>query len=222
MKRVAVKIRPGPFFIALLLSLTSSSIACASRNINAQDVKAAPQPKSSSSSGDDSSTPTGWKRYIFDKPLAFSLMLPGEPERRVSTFPGKTETAHVFISESSSGVYGVTYISDLPAVARSWEGAGNELLYDIFIKDFATKIEKKAGSSPDFASQVKFSSERQVTLSDMESLERNFSAGDFRGRMQLVRVGQAGFCVVALWKQAAPPAEQDAFFNSVKITGAGS
>jgi len=211
-----MKITSGAFLIALLLSIASSGVACASRKTDTQDAKATPRP---SDRPDDSSAPAGWKRYSFEKPLAFSLMLPGEPEQRTSTFSSQTETSHVFISESNSGVYGATYISDLTAVASKWEESGNKFFYEIFIKDFAAKINNKAGKNIDFESQVKFTSERRVTVGGQEGLERNFSAGDFRGRVQLVRIGQAGFCLVAIWKQSAPPAEQDAFFNSVKITG---
>lgn len=214
-----MKITSGAFLIALLLGLASLSVACASRTINTQVAKETPTPLQGGGR-DDSTSTAEWKRYDFDKPLAFSISLPSEPERRVSTFPSQTATSHVFISRSNSGVYGAVYISDLPAVARHWESSGNQFFYEIFIKDFAVKLEGKGeDDNIDFDSHVRFTAEWQVTVSGLEGLERDFSIKDSQGRMQLLRVGQASFCVVAIWKQTATLAERDAFFDSVKIVG---
>jgi hypothetical protein len=211
-----MKITSGAFLITLLLSLASLSIACASRKIDTQDAKAAPRQTGT----DDSSVPAGWKRYDFKEPLAFSMILPNKPEQRVLTLPVETETSHLFISAGDSGVYGAVYISDLPAVASRWESSGNKFFYELFIRDFAIKLENKgAEKSIDFESQMRFTTDRQVTINGQEALERNFAVGDFQGRTQLRRIGQAGFCIVAIWKQSTPVAERDAFFNSVKIAG---
>lgn len=216
MNRAQIKITSGAFLIALLFSLASLSLACASRKVDTQDAKASPR----QTGADDSSSPAGWKRYDFKEPLAFSMILPNKPEQRVSTLPVETETSHLFISKGNSGVYGATYITDLPAVASRWESAGNNLFYELFIRDFAMKLENKGvEKSIDFESQVRFTTDRQVTINGQEALERDFILGDFQGRTQLRRIGQAGFCVVAIWKQGTPLVERDAFFNSVKIAG---
>ena len=215
-----MKITSGAFLITLLLSIASTGIACGSRAINKQEAKATSR---QAGGADDSSVPAGWKRYDFEKPIAFNLSLPSEPEQRVSTIPDQTETSQVFISASSSGVYGAIYISDLPGVARNWTSAGNKMFYEIFLDDFVVKIAGKSGEQNiDFYSKLKFTAERTLMVSGLEGLERDFSVGDFQGRLQLVRVGPAGFCLVAIWKQAAPPAERDDFFKSAKIVSDGS
>ena len=212
-----MKITSSAFLLALLLSLASSGVACASRKMDTQDAKATPRQVGGT---DDSSSPVGWKRYDFNEPLAFSMILPNKPEQRVSTFLEETETSHLFISAGNSSVYGVVYISDLPAVASRWESAGNKFFYELFIRDFAVKLESKGGEkSIDFDSQVRFTTDRQVAVGGQEAWERDFAVGDFQGRTQLIRIGQAGFCIVAIWKQSTPLAERDAFFNSVKLAG---
>jgi hypothetical protein len=215
-----MKTLSGSFLIALLLSLASWSVACGSRAINTWDAKTAPQRFGGI---DDSSAPLGWKRYEFDKPLAFSLILPDEPEKRVSTLYGGPETSHVYISMSRSGVYGLTYIDDLPAVAKRYPESGHEFFFESFVKDFALRLQnsgQEKGSDLGFK-QFKVIKETQVAVSGIEGLEWSFLVGPFQGRMQMGRVGQAAFCLVAIWKQAASLSEQDAFFNSAKITGEG-
>lgn len=215
-----MKIVSGSFLIALLLGLASWSVACGSRAINTQGTKATPQQVGAI---DDSSAPFGWKRYEFDKPLSFSLILPNEPEQRVSTFSGGTETSHVYISTSRSGVYGLTYIDDLPAVAKRYPESGHEFFFETFVKDFALRLqnsEREENVDIQFK-QFKALKETQAVVSGIEGLEWSFLVGPFQGRMQIARVGQAAFCLVAIWKQTASPAEQDAFFNSAKITGEG-
>lgn len=199
----------------LLLCIASSGVACRSQTISQEDTKAT---TSRVRSIDDSSILAGWKRYSFDKPLAVSLILPTEPEQQTSTFHSGTVTKQTYISANDLGLYGLVYISDLPTVAKYWAASGNNLFYEIFIRDFAKKMESREKQKILIQdSMVKFMTERQVTVSNIEGWERSFSIGDFQGRAQLVRVGQAGLCMVAIWKQSAPPKEQDAFFNSVKI-----
>lgn len=208
-----MKLTLSSILIAVLLSIASSSLACASRPISVTDANG-----SARSVGGDESLPAGWKRYDFQKPLAFSLLLPGEPEQRITPLLDGAALSHVFISAGNSGVYGATYISDLPAVARLWESTGSKLLYEMFIKDFAVKLAGKGGEQgAGFDSKIRFTTELPVTVSGLKGLEREFSIEDFRGRMRLVSVGPAGFCLVAIWKQTAPPAELDAFFNSVRV-----
>jgi hypothetical protein len=52
---------------------------------------------------------------------------------------------------------------------------------------------------------------------DLTPAGRDFSSEGFRGRMRLVRVGPAAFCLVAIWKQTAPPAELEPFFNFAEV-----
>ena len=196
-----MKLTPGSVLIALLLSVASSGLACGARPAGGGEPLTA-----------------GWKRYDFQKPLAFSLLLPGEPEQRVTPLLDGKAISHVFISAGNSGVYGATYVSDLPAVAMLWESTGAELMYELFIKDFAAKMagegaEQNASSD----SKVRFTGERPATVSGLEGLEKEFTTRDFRGRMRLVRVGPAGFCIIAIWKQTAPTAETEAFFNSARV-----
>jgi hypothetical protein len=108
----------------------------------------------------------------------------------------------------------------LPSLARHWESTGNKLFSDIFLKDFVMKIEAQSEEKDiDFEAKINFTADRQIIVSGLDGLERDFSIDGFHGRLQLVRVGQGGFCVIAIWKQSTPPAEREAFFNSVKITG---
>lgn len=215
-----MKIRSSAFLIALLLSLVFFGVACASRSVNTQDAKAT---SPASSGRDDSALPAAWKRYNFDQPLAFSLILPGEPEQRAHTIIGGTEKSHVYLSRNSSGVYGLTYIDNLPAVARRAEEDGNEFFFDLFIKEFALKLqpngqEKSAGPE---SKQFKVTSEKPVVISGFDGLERDFSIGSFQGRAQLARMGEAAFCLIAIWQPTAPLAEQEAFFKSLKVSSEG-
>jgi hypothetical protein len=208
-----MRIISGAFLVALLLSIASSSISCRAQTTSSRETSATLHQAEGEK---DSSTPAGWKRYDFDKPLSFSLILPSEPERRKSAIAGGEETAHVYISKSDSGVYGVTYIDNLRAVASRSEESGNEFFFNMFVKDFAMKLQS-VGQQKGDDWQFKVIDDKQITVNGFDGLERNFSIGDFRGRVQLVRAGQAGFCVVAIWEQTAPSAERDAFFKSVKI-----
>src|SRR3712207_1575675 len=159
---VRMKLGARPALVALLLGIASSSFACGARGVN--------------KAGADEQPPAGWKRYDFQKPLAFSLLLPGEPEQRVGPLPGGEEISHAFISADNSGVYGATYISDLTAVAGRWESSGNELFYEIFVKDFAAEMTRGGGGqSVESGSGVRFTADRQVTVSGLEALERDFS-----------------------------------------------
>lgn len=211
-------IKSSSFLIGLLFIIASSSVACRAQTINTQEASTTPRQARGEK---DSSAPAGWKRYDFDKPLTFSLILPNEPERQVSTVPDGAETAHVYISKSDSGVYGVTYIDNLPAVASRSVESGNEFFFKMFVKNFAMKLQS-AGQQKGDNLQFKVITDQRITVNGLDGLERNFSIGLIQGRARLVRVGQAGFCVVAVWKQTAPSAERDAFFNSVKIAGEGS
>jgi hypothetical protein len=212
-----MKFRIRSLLIALLLSSTSSGFACGTRAVNTGEANIPPR-QDGSSSRQDELVPAGWKRYDFQKPLAFSVLLPAQPEQRVSPLLEGAATSHVFISAGNSSVYGATYVSDLPAVASRWESSGSELLYEVFIKDFALALAGGGGErSADLGSKVRFTADRQVIVSGLEGLERDFSSEDFRGRMRLVRVGPAAFCLVAIWKQTAAPAERESFFNSAKI-----
>jgi hypothetical protein len=215
-----MKTLSGSFLIALLIGLAPWSVACGSRAINTRNAKTTAQRFGGI---DDSSAPSEWKRYEFDKPLAFSLILPNEPEQRVSTLSGGPERSHVYISMSRSGVYGLTYIDDLPAVAKRYPKSGYEFFFETFVKDFALRLQNSGQEkSSDLGfKQFKVIKETQVAVSGIEGLEWNFLVGLFQGRMQMVRVGQAAFCLVAIWKQTASLTEQDAFFNSAKITGEG-
>lgn len=215
-----MKITSGAFLIALLLSLVSSSVACALRAANAQDAKAATRQDAGI---DDSSLPAGWKRYNFDKPLAFSIILPKEPEQQVSTFSGGTETSHVYISTNGSGAYGLTYINNLPAVANRSTESGHEFFFNTFIKEFIQKLQNnEQEKSVDLQfEEFKITTDKPVVINGVEGLEWNFSGGPFQGRAQLARAGQAGFCLIAVWKQTTSLAEQDAFFKSFKVLGEG-
>lgn len=215
-----MKIRSSALLTALLLSLVAAGAACASRSINTQDAQAT---SPASSGKDGSSIPAAWKRYDFDKPIALSLILPGTPEERGSTIIGGTEKSHVYLARGGSGVYGLKYIDNLPSVARRAEEDGNEFFYDLFIKEFALKMQssgqdKSAGPG---AAQFKVTSEKPVVVSGFEGLERDFSLGSLQGRAQLARMGQAAVCLVAIWEPTAPAAEQEAFFKSFKVSGEG-
>jgi hypothetical protein len=210
-----MKFKLRSLLIALLLSSTSSGFACGTRAVNRGDANIPPR---QDGSRQDEPTPAGWKRYDFQKPLVFSVLLPAPPEQRVSPLLEGAATSHVFISAGNSSVYGATYISDLPAVVSRWESSGSELLYEVFIKDYALMLAGRGGErSADSGSKVRFTADRQVTVGSLEGLERDFSLEDFRGRIQLLRVGPAAFCLVAIWKQTAPPTERESFFNSAKI-----
>ena len=209
-----MRIKFTTLILWLILGFTSLSIACVAQSLSSRKATDASTPLPAKSVNETSAL-AGWKRYTFSDASSISLILPSEPER-LSYDSGAAETTHVYISKNDSGVYGVAYLTDLPAAARSSEESGNEFFFNTFIKPLAMSFQKDIQTKGiDLPHQML--EHRQTQVSGLDGMEQDFSLGTFQGHALLFRDGQAGICVVAIWKQSVPVTDRTAFFNSVKV-----
>ena len=209
-----IKDKTSPLLIGLLLTIASLNVSCASQRASTQGVVATPSPLLSKAAN-NFPTPAGWERYTLNDRPSLSLILPGEPEY-LAHDSGATERTRVHVSKNRLGIYGVAYLSDLPAAARTSTESGNEFFFNTFLKpfamNFANDTETKGASR-----QPLMMEQRSIAIGDIEGIEQDFALGRLRGRTRLFRVGLVGLCVVAMWKEDAPTADQTAFFDSVRI-----
>lgn len=207
-------IRSSFFLLGILLGVTSWTLVCVDQKANTREVGA-----TTLRSAEKLATPsslTGWKRYPIEGVSSFSIVLPNEPQHRAVASSASTEPTHVYLSSDKSGVYGLGYLADLPAAAARSESTGQEFFFDTFIKAFALESQI---NSPHKIDKIEFqmSAQRKAEISGISGLEQDLTVGHFPGRVRMVRIGKEGFCVVAIWKQSAPPVEAASFFDSVML-----
>lgn len=201
----------------LLVSVAPPGVASDARTLRARG-EVPTRARRQAGAADSSPAPAGWKRYGLGELPAFSLILPGEPER-LTHDSGAEVMTRVYVSKNDSAVYGASYISDLPAAAGTWAESGSEFLLSTFVKPFAAtfrKVVREKGGKL----QLRMSKQPEMIVSGgAESLEQYFSFGPFQGRARLFRMGPAGVCAVAVWKGNAPARERAAFFDSIRVAG---
>jgi hypothetical protein len=165
----------------------------------------------------DKLAPEGWTRYEIGDPARFSLLLPAEPvvqADRVTIIPGVVATARNYLSVTGSGVYGVSYLDELPAALR--DDTRKRTFFVGYVKDFAQGFQagmKNRGA----AVSLTMLEQRPVTFGGMAGYEQDFSYGDVMGRMRLVFDPGSAYAVVAVWKGLSSNNEIDAFFASLKV-----
>lgn len=209
-----VKLRS--IFLCLFFSFVLSNVACSAQTTVTQKSEVI---QNSTSPMSEPSAPVGWKKYQLGDTLTFNVILPAEPISGVSAIKDTEQTARTYISKTSSGVYGASYLNDLPLAASRSTVSGDEFFFDTFIKAFATDSQTslgKDGTSINF----KMLGQRGITIGNVEGLEQDFSVGKFLGRARLYRIEQGGLCFVAIWTETSPRVERTMFFDSVRIVGA--
>lgn len=215
-----MRIKSLSFLIGLLLSASSSSIACVSQTLTTQETSATPAQRPARVVG-DSTASARWKRYNLDDVPSLNLILPSEPERQTAS-SGTAETTRVYMSRDSSGVYGAAYLDDLPAAASRSEESGKDFLFNTFIKAFAVSFQNLVQVKGNDL-QVKMLEQRQVRVSGVEGIEQDFTLDSFNGRARIIRVGDVGVSMVAIWTQNARLSDRIAFFDSARVEkGEGS
>ncbi len=201
--------------IGLMLGGVTSSIACAARTASLPDVSGTPA-SNQVRAIDESSASTEWKRYYLIDTPSLSLILPSEPEQTTHD-SGAPEMTRIHVSNNKSGVYGVAYLNDLPAAARLSTESGNEFLFNMFIKPIAVSFQRIAQTN-NGSLKPRMLEQRKAIVSGIEGLDQDFSLGAFTERARMLRGGQTGICVVAIWKQDTSSIDQTAaFFDSVKV-----
>lgn len=202
--------------LGLFLSTLLPNVACSAQTTITQKGEAI---QNSTSPMSEPSASVGWKRYQLGDTPKFSVTLPNEPISSVSVIKDTEQTARTYISKTSSGVYGASYLNDLPFAASRSTVSGNEFFFDTFIKAFALNIQT---SIPKDGTNLKFKmlGWHGITIGNLEGLEQDFSVGKFLGRARLYRIEQGGLCFVAIWTETSPLVERTTFFDSVQIVSA--
>jgi hypothetical protein len=165
----------------------------------------------------DKSAPTGWTRYEIGEPARFSLILPAQPgvsAERMNVTPGVTVHVQTFLSSADSGVYGATYVDDLPAAALN--EAMKRTFFDGFVKGFAEGFQEgmKAHGA---GGQLKMLEQRTTTASGLSGYEQDFSFDGLTGRVRLVFDGGRAYAVLAFWNALSTNGERSTFFESLKV-----
>jgi len=165
----------------------------------------------------DNLAPAGWTRYEIGQPMRFSLILPGEPsgsQERMSLTPKLVVTVRNYMSLGDSGLYGATYIDDLPAELMN--DAMKRTFFESFVKGFAEGFQtqmSKTGTS----GQVKMLEQRAATAAGLAGYEQDFAFDKMTGRVRLVYDGARAYAVLSFWSDPATEADRIAFFDSLRV-----
>jgi hypothetical protein len=165
----------------------------------------------------DKLAPAGWTRYEIGRPTRFSLILPGAPSdsaERMSLTPKVAVTVRNYMSLGASGLYGATYIDDLPAAIMN--AAMKRAFFEEFVKGFAEGFEtqmNKAGAS----GQVKMLEQRTATAAGLAGYEQDFTFDQMTGRVRLVYDGARAYAVLSFWSDPATDSDRIAFFDSLRV-----
>ncbi|HZG53028.1 MAG TPA: hypothetical protein VEZ40_12910 [Pyrinomonadaceae bacterium] len=165
----------------------------------------------------DKLAPAGWTRYEIGRPTRFSLILPGAPsgsaERMILT-PKITLTVRHYMSLGESGLYGATYIDDLPAGIMN--AAMKRAFFEEFVKGFAEGFQtqmSKAGTT----GQVNMLEQRAATAAGLAGYEQDFAFDQMTGRVRLVYDGARAYAVLSFWSDPATDGDRIAFFDSLRV-----
>lgn len=201
--------------LALLCALTLGTMPARAQRASS---KTAPQPPTLAARPvADKLAPAGWMRYEVGRPTRFSLILPGEPSgstERMSLTPKIAVTVRTYISLGESGLYGATYIDDLPAEIMN--EALKRTFFESFVKGFAEGFQagmNKTGTTE----QVKMLEQRPATAAGLAGYEQDFAFDKMTGRVRLVYDGARAYAVLSFWSDPATNSDRDAFFGSLRV-----
>lgn len=165
----------------------------------------------------DKLAPAGWTRYEIGQPTRFSLILPGAPSgsaERMRLTPKLTVTIRNYMSLGASGLYGATYIDDLPAELLN--DAMKRTFFEYFVKGFAEGFEqgmKKGGST----AEMKMLEQRAATSAGLSGYEQDFTFEKMTGRLRLVYDGARAYGVLSFTSEPTNEADRTAFFDSLRV-----
>ena len=165
----------------------------------------------------DKLAPAGWTRYEVGEPVRFSLILPAEPSmsvERINITPGVVVTARTYLSSTDSGVYGATYVDDLPASMLN--EAMKRTFFEGFVKGFAEGFQEGMKANG-VVGQLQMLEQGTATASGLAGYERDFSFDKLTGRVRLVFDGGRAYAVLAFWNALSSNSERSTFFESLKV-----
>lgn len=165
----------------------------------------------------DKLAPAGWTRYEIGQPMRFSLILPAAPsgsQERMTLTPNLTVTVRNYMSLGESGLYGATYIDDLPAEVMN--AAMKRTFFEYFVKGFAEgfQTEMNKNGAP---GQVNMLAQRAATAGGLSGYEQDFTFEKMTGRVRLVYDGSRAYAVLSFWSDPATEADRTAFFDSLRV-----
>jgi hypothetical protein len=139
----------------------------------------------------DKLAPAGWTRYEVGEPARFSLILPAVPgasAERMELMPGVAVTVRTYLSSTDSGIYGATYVDDLPAAMMN--ETAKRTFFEGFVKGFAEGFQKGMDANG-AGGQLKWLEQRTATASGLPGYEQDLSYSV--GRYQLLRALRLNF-----------------------------
>jgi hypothetical protein len=165
----------------------------------------------------DKLAPAGWTRYEVGRPTRFSLLLPGEPSgdtERISLTPKVAVTVRNYMSLGDTGLYGATYMEDLPAEVMN--EAMKRTIFESFAKGFAEgfQTQMNKGGAP---GEMKMLEQRAATAAGLAGYEQDFAFDKMTGRVRLVYDGARAYAVLSFWSDPAHDADRVLFFNSLRV-----
>ncbi|MDQ1560395.1 MAG: hypothetical protein QOD32_3455 [Pyrinomonadaceae bacterium] len=165
----------------------------------------------------DKLAPAGWTRYEVGQPTRFSLLLPAEPSgsaERISLTPKVAVTVRNYMSLGESGLYGATYMEDLPADVMN--EAMKRTIFEAFVKGFAEgfQAQMNKGGAP---GEMKMLEQRAATAGGLNGYEQEFAFDKMTGRVRLVYDGARAYAVLSFWSDPAKEADRTLFFESLRV-----
>jgi hypothetical protein len=208
-----------PLSLALLCALTFGTHAASAQSVRGKTAAAQPPPLVARPVA-DKLAPAGWMRYEIGQPTRFSLILPGEPStdaERMTLTPKITVTVRNYMSLGRSGLYGATYIDDLPAELMNAEL--KRTFFESFVAGFAKGFQAQMSKSG-VGGEVKMLEQRAATAAGLAGYEQDFSFETMTGRVRLVYDGARAYAVLSFWSDSATDADRAAFFDSLRVSRA--
>lgn len=166
----------------------------------------------------DKLAPAGWTRYEIGSPMRFSLLLPGEPsgsQERMNLSPTLSVMVRNYMSLGNSGLYGATYIDNLPAEIMN--AAMKRTFFEAFVKGFAEGFQTTMNSRG-ASEQVTMLEHRTATAAGLAGYEQDFAYDKMKGRVRLVYDGERAYAVLSFWSDPATDADRIMFFNSLRVS----
>ncbi len=210
---------PLALFCVLTLGTVAASAQGARRKTPAPPADAAvtqPAPLAARPVA-DKLAPAGWTRYEIGSPTRFSLLLPGAPsgsQERMNLTPKLTVTVRNYMSLGASGLYGATYIDDLPAELMN--AAMKRTFFESFVKGFAEGFQTTMNNRG-ATEQVMMLEQRPATAGGLSGYEQDFTYDKMTGRVRLVYDGARAYAVLSFWSDPATADDRAAFFNSFRV-----
>lgn len=207
----------SPLSLALLCALTFGTPAVASAQRATGRTPAAQPPPLVARPVADKLAPAGWTRYEIGQPTRFSLILPAAPSvnaERMTLTPKITVTVRNYMSLGESGLYGATYIDDLPAELMN--AAMKRTFFESFVEGFAKGFQTQMSKSG-AVGQLKMLEQRAATAAGLAGYEQDFSFETMTGRVRLVYDGARAYAVLSFWSDPATSGDRAAFFDSLRV-----